>query len=683
MQYFSFFLLILSFNAFSQHSSFKNFKLKGELQKQWRTQQISQKGLQVKSESSAQTSNSLYRKIFGQENSTGANSPFGSLLFKRINELIKNNYQQIGTQQAQTLLKHQQDFGGDVKNFSGFHWEKPAGTFSIGVNRQLSPDLFNSERWIVHDTFVVSVNATSFLSQLKESNLVDIENESIKAFTGVTWQRVYSTYHFSSSFAAGVMADFSKLFMPFIYFNPEKMRELPQDEILMMEDYFSASAGAVFSPPPVQGFSFTAGAYAKYTKANKVSIQSLGIDDERDNDEFLRISVETSQGQSVGATLALQLDFFNLLKLTLLSADLEYEFERSAKNHLRFYWDDFEEILGHPDYKKDFKKILNGKFINSPFYLDKIVSSEERLQENLSSRYGILVMSKMKKSSTELVRIIKEGKTKTFFTHHSESTQITQGFFSKLLNIFLNQKLEMELAVRNKSLMSKILDIEYESETEEDTMVVESSKKFSITLSAKFRAGTPQDRRFHNKKTQSFIEHYTPLGSEYKNLIKDKKLQGPIEVNSFVRIGEDSINYFNSIPLDEAFYTIARNCGLKKEIALKYKTESYRSRKLRRWRLGKKGCVKNVGNLLLSYREELTEKKQMNLHKLKKFLMKFYKKNQDIRYFLGLFGKDKVFIHGNLEGLTAEGLPFQSFFQTGDFQGFGLVDNYRRESQIN
>ncbi len=681
------FVISTASSAFS--TEFKHFKLKGLL-KQKDQSENSQTKRVMESSVSLGIDDALYDKIFGRKiiqegfsksTKEEAPSPFeNSLLFKKIIDMLKGSYDDIGKTQAQTLLKHKQDFGGGVENFSGFSWEKPAGTFSIGVNRQLSPDLFNSERWIVHDTFVISIDATTFLNKLSQENLIAIDAGVISAFAGVTWQRVYSTYHFSSSFASGIMADFSKLFMPFIYFNPNKIADLPQDEILMMEDYFSFRAGGIVTTPPVYGFSFSAGAHMAFSKTSKVSIQSLGIEDPRDKDEFLRVTTENIKSKAVGAAASVQLDFFNILKLTLLSAELTYELEQSQKNHLKFYWEDIPQITAKGSYSKEFKKLLKGKFIDIDFFTDRVVGHEERLSENLTSRYGILTISKMKRTDTDYVRIVKGDESKTFFNHHSENIKVVQSFFSKLFSVFINQKLDFDVAVRNNSLSLKSIDIEYESNKKENDMIVDDEEKFSILITHQYQAAKVHKKKFFNKKARYFLERYTPLGREYSQLIKDKKLESPVSFESMVRVQKEGLYYFHHLSDSKVFYTIAKNCGMSSSQARKYASESYRRRYLRRWRVGKKACVKSTGNLFYDYISGVREKGTMNLKKLKAFLTKFYKKNENYRYFLDLFGEDKVFVHGSLEAITDQGLPFQTYFKNGEFKGYGVIDNYRKKN---
>ncbi len=193
-----FFLLVISLvssTVYSQTHQFQHLKLKGLLKEQNLIgHMVESKSFKQKNNKAVATQKQIYSKIFGAEKVSESllkakdepDSPFeNSLLFEKITQMLQGNYEEIGRAQAQTLLNHHQDFGGGVKNFSGFSWEKPAGTFSIGVNRQLSPDLFDSERWIVHDTLVIHIDAATFLNKLKEAQLLDIDTAQLRAYAGI------------------------------------------------------------------------------------------------------------------------------------------------------------------------------------------------------------------------------------------------------------------------------------------------------------------------------------------------------------------------------------------------------------------------------------------------------------------------------------------------------------------
>ncbi len=100
-------------------------------------------------------------------------------------------------------------------NFSGFSWQRPEANFQLYVNRQLSPDLFSS-KWIVHDTFLVGVEASTLLTNMREQDMIDLSDEAIGAFAGLSFVREYKYSHFASTFLEGLQADYSKLFLSFI-----------------------------------------------------------------------------------------------------------------------------------------------------------------------------------------------------------------------------------------------------------------------------------------------------------------------------------------------------------------------------------------------------------------------------------------------------------------------------------
>ena len=204
----------------------------------------------------------------------------------------------------------------------------------------------------------------------------------------------------------------------------------------------------------------------------------------------------------------------------------------------------------------------------------------------------------MKQSETEFVRIIKKNSSKTFYRHHSESMKVVQSLVSKIFNVIINRILDFDVGVKNMSTASKSLDIEYESSSDENDMIVDDEEKFSVLITHQYQASNTHKKihKFYNKKARYYLSQITPISNEMNPLVKTHKLRGPLKIVSSIRITKDGLKHFHEQSEDEIYYLIAKNCNLSEEKSQEMKRADYRARKLRRWQAGKMACVKHSGN---------------------------------------------------------------------------------------
>jgi hypothetical protein len=350
-------------------------------------------------------------------------------LLQRIKEAIGDRYNQIGEEQTRDLLFNR-DIGGGVLNFSGFSWQKPLVNVGLDVNREVAPTLFGDE-WLVHDTLYIIINAQTFLGQLNDDGIIDMTESEIGAFAGISLIREYKYTHTAESYMDGLTSDFSKLFLSFTKFNPNHVLSMPEYEFMSREDKYTFNAGGFVNSPPMYGMSLRAGVLVNVGYSNKLTIQSLGENDNPKGDEFLRISIDKEVSAGADFHLSLQADFFNLLQITILSMDLAYEFASANKTYLSIYERDRERFASSSVHWDEFAGIVKSQTQTVNHLRDNVVSLEERKRQNFSSKFAFLLVGSLKKRETEQVRIIKDGVEKIFFKHYSESLRYIQRFFLK------------------------------------------------------------------------------------------------------------------------------------------------------------------------------------------------------------------------------------------------------------
>lgn len=598
-------------------------------------------------------------------------------LLQRIRDGLGNRYERIGEQEARDVLFNR-DFGGGVRNFSGFSWQKPLVNIGLDVNREVAPNLFG-DQWLVHDTLYIVINAQSLLGQLNEDGILDMSKSEIGAFAGVGFVREYKYTHLANSYIEGLTSDFSKLFLSFTKFQPNEVLNMPPYELMSREDKYTFNAGGFVSSPPVQGVSVRAGVLVNVGYSNKLTIQSLGENDSPKENEFLRMSIDKEVSAGVDVHLSLQADFFNLLQVTILSWDLGYEFASSNKTYLSFYEEDKDRFARDSRKWDEFSALVKSQTQDVNALVENVVTLEQRKRENLTSQFSFLLAGSLKKRETEQVRIIKEGVEKVFFKHYSESIKFIQNFFSRIFNKIIYKLFDWDIGVKNAAESKKTMKVEFESIAGIGQGNVEDEKDFSLQFNMEFKTAKTH-RWFHKLYRREAIKHLgliTNLESDYAQLVDQKKLRGPLAIKTKVVVESAGLEYFSSLDENQIFDTLMHVC---KSSNSKWRDAERRKKALRRIQIGKSNrCMKLLGNKFMEYHEDRVQFLRINLMKLKSFLGSYFKRISRYTDFFYLFGEENTFLTGEFSATSEQGGSFKTYFNQGDFRGLGVIDTFMRD----
>lgn len=590
--------------------------------------------------------------------STGPWEGQDSLLYSQIQGWLGTQYQGIGTQEANQVNAYNNAFNLGTQNFSGFSWQKPFGGFNLYVDRQLSPEL-GTDRWVIMDTFTIMIEATTFLGKLNEGGVVSMSDSEIAAFAGIKLKRIYTTYKYAESFMQGLITDYTSLFLPFLAHSPRRVLGMKQGELMKREDQWSMGAGGLIDSPPFYGLSFHAGALAELSYQSVITMRAIDKSEEVKPGEFLRISHHSAQRKSAGVTAGLQLDFFKILQLTLLSYDLSYAAETSKEFNLSFAEKDREALTNNPEVSKEFARLLRR---NSPEirYLEPYVAFLKEGEESEStSRVMLLLWGNLKKAALEKTRVIKDNTVKEFFTHHSESIRMVQNFWSRLFSSFIFRIFQFNSYIQNEAAFIRKLKMEYEStlpqSPDPEKMWVESTEQFSMNLALSYEAART-DRwsdKSYKKDMVKFLERYTNLPANYRTMLRNEELVGPTQAVLNVKVMGDGLAYFNELTHKEVELVFSDICDEDKD------------------------CMKELMTPYLQYKKIWTDLQRLELYQLKKLMSVLSKRLKSLGPLHGLFG-DYVFIHGTFRATSRQGFPFSTTFSSGQFRGLGVIDTYRR-----
>jgi hypothetical protein len=582
-----------------------------------------------------------------------------SLLYGQIRDWLDNRYQGIGQAESERVALFNNQFNLGVQNFSGFSWQKPFGGFGIYTDRQLSPDLFDANRWIVMDTFTVVIEATSFLGKMNEAGAVDMTTSEIAAFAGINFKRVYTTFHFANSFMEGLVADYRYLFLPFLAHTPNGALELNNGRVLRREDTWSAALGGLIESPPWYGFSFSAGAMAEITNQSTLTLQSVTPQEANRPGEFLRVSHKSGITKSAGVTAALQLDFFKLIKFTLLSYDLEFSSEKSNEFQLSFREEHKNKLTDDSETAQEFAQVIRKNSPNIRYLEPFVTRLDQSHTTSTNSRTMLLLWGSLKKSSMEQVKVIKDQAVKIFFKNYNESIRLVQNFWSRLFSSFIFRIFQFNTIIKNDAAFTRKLNLEYEAtlpqSPDPNKMLIESQEQFSMMVSMSYQAARTDrwvDRSYKGDVVE-FMERFTTLSVELRNSVNKEDLKGPIMVSTNIRVMGDGLHFFNQLTEQQVINEFNLLCAKKSS------------------------CVKALRDPYLAYKKVYHDTGKLELALLKKMLTTFLKEIDDLASFQVLFGEN-AFVTGSLHATSRQGLPFSTAFSVGQFRGLGVIDTFKR-----
>lgn len=605
-----------------------------------------------------------------------------SLLYEEIRRQLEHSHQGIGQLQVNQIKTWNEQFNLGTQNFSGFSWQKPFGTASVHVDRQITPPLL-VDRWMILDSFVIRIEASTFLEKLKEAGLLE-EGWDIGAFAGINFTRTYYYWHFANSYNEALASDYSKLFMPFTMFNQQNIESMGDNEVITREDNWTASAGGVISSPPLYNLSLKGGVLAQFALKQRVSVQASAADPANVNAQRFSLGITSSQSKSVGSTIGLQLDFFNLLKITLLEADLTYQYTEGKSYALNLSAQQWQHISSDPVEGPEFRNILTG--FGEVKALEPYVSRlDENKIEDLKSQGSVLLWGKLKKTKTESIHTIKDNLVRVWFKSYSRSVKYVQSFWSRVFSTVFYALLKFPVGTRDVAIYSKEIVTEYEAthpqSAVEKIQRIESSEQFSFKLIQSYEASSTSrksDRTYKND-TIWFMDVFTSLSGDLIAAVKNDTLRGPLLVESSVLVEKAGFDYFVNRPVSDIFLQVAKVCGSKK--GEDWANDEKRPKLLKIYQYGNEKCVKDIGTsfigFITDYRANFLKP---SLYKFKAFLGPYYKKSENIADLIAIFGVDNTFVTGKIQATTNLGNTFVQHFSNGQFRGLGVIDNYYRST---
>lgn len=645
---------------------------------------------------------------YGSKKSIGIVDEDGPI-FKEILSDLSDKYEQIAQQQVE-VIEHDRStvvIGG--LNSIGINFQKSYVDFHLNVRRDLAPDLFDDKRWIVHDQFEVTVSAEKFLGKLKQEGLINIDEKVLAAYAGISFKRTYSYFHFAKNYNDGLTSDFSSLFFPFSKLRNLNFIESEEEGLIKRSDALSLKAAAFGQMPISQiGGVVRAGVIAKYEKVSELEIQQY--------DQKLTINQTSTKTKRLAAEFQLQADFFKLLRITLLSTELEYSLSESNSIMFQFTPSALEEILSNRYLSSELRKLVKGKTEEIPDLSKYLIAKEHRVEEEKKLRYTVLLRNGMKTSKTQKIEIIKNGEAQEFYKHQFEKTSYTETLKSKIFSAIIHAILKLNSKQNYKAKETKNLTIEYQGKENliRDDLEFDIQSNPNISLAFNREYFVQKTTGFFNRKYKKhaifYLENEGLVDPQIVHMLQRDYLLGPLTYEIKLITHREGLDYFNRLnqnivtdAIDSACHHYPRNQFFNfrnlfnhcvKELEDRYQQYFTDLTHRRISSVDHTTCDQEANNrgikkskrrkfikqCLVSktvYQNQNDQYRYIPMDEFKEFMQKFFEMNNVRESIAALFGENLNFQYGKFESRTSEEKTFTHYFHKGNFQGFGAIDNFR------
>lgn len=484
-------------------------------------------------------------------------------VYSQILREYENTYQTLGDRYAKSALKNGV-FGGT--NMIGWRHANDFSSFKVLFNRSIAPNLFSDEGYIVNDEMIIEIDISKFIKKMANDDNIKITDQNLLAFGGLIFKRTFRYNHFAQTLEDGLQTKFDHLFFIFKYFKTQNFNKLSEYDYITKEDSLTLSTGALGTAPVVDYVSVGAGLFLSTIKKSKVTIQKLGRDDEKQPDESLRVTSEDETTVSAGANITVLVDIFKLLQMTLFSYDFEYSFSKKFKVYMSL----FNTDLVNETKMQNVEKILSFKSFDNSLFANNLTSKETRQKEIKTSKYLAFIWGGVKKSSTEMIEILKSETIYRFFNHHYEKLSYKENLLSKVMVAVLGKLIGFEqLAARTQTKLYEV-NINYEAEVN----IIDSKADFNIfddnilSIDMAYRERIEQDSKKKKTELVSLLRDAVSSRSRqlafYSNYIDLPSFRAPWEFQSSISVDNKGIEYFMKKNINDVFDIFKKMCKSKR-----------------------------------------------------------------------------------------------------------------------
>lgn len=646
-------------------------------------------------------------------------------IFREVTQYFNEHSNAIASEQIDEIRESGglQAWGG--LNHIGLSFSKGFGNFSVELRRDVAPDLFSDDLWIATDQFDLYISATHLLGNLRDEEIIDITDEQLGLFAGVTFKRSYTYVHYEESYEKALAYNLDKLFFSYLNFRSENYLQIERGELLKKEDSISLAVGAAGNASIGTGLAAHVGALVKYNKLSYVTLQGVSADEVNYQGEWLRIASEKSSTLSAGVSAGVVADFLGVLQVSLLKYDFNYSLKESYSFALSFDDTDRDILANQSSLGREVASVLKQEEADERALAPYIVSHEQRKELAKDSRYQLLLFGGKKKAKTTHYKITKEDHLHSFFSHNFESGSYRQNIFSKLFGIVLKSFLDLKSIISNSEERSRAVTIQYKNKTnliesKKDLLYQEDDSEEKLSLNFIRNYYAYKGSRNNREELVEYLEKYSGVDPLVIDQVESGLLDKSLRFYSKYSMTKDGIDYFNHLNPEEVYKIFDRICDSSRprgffgwlsslfsscERKLKSQYDLYqielssnaldakmykrcesdmKSYSRRRGYLSSSRKRKYMNSCLqrLAQKSQSQRDRELPVWRMAKFMDHFLNKAESKVYYFQLFGVANVHVYGQVSGTTHSEQSFIHHFSEGNFKGIDLISNFQKNNGL-
>lgn len=641
MKAFVFYIVGLCFFSVKLYAyEFQNFKVDQK--------HLQQRQKQVASAATGTLSRSNSSSILKLQSFTPtleSDSDMESPLMQEIHSYLEQEFVSLSEEQRQVLWERGRRFDLGVKNFSGLTWQKPMGEYLLYVDRQILPSATN-DLWVATDRLVVAIKATTYLKSLQQQGVVEISGAQLAAFAGLEFRRVYEYHYYVNDYDQALSQNMDRLFLSFLHFVKPSPFLLSPGDRLKKSDVMGWHVGAKVNVPLQSQLSLTAGALVQGETLSSVEMMRSF-----DSDPSVGVQLLKQKTKRVGVELSLNLDFLNLLKITLLGFEYQYSSTESLSQILVFNSSDRSHLmLGSPVYK-DLTRLL--RFFKWGKNLEDFTKYKEDLR-SVKKTHQFHILGQGSRSSersqySDLLSV--RGEKRTLLQHQSDYMRFTRGFKQTLLSLGFSSVSGLGEIIGFKTLEQKSVDLQYSQGSTGSEFQWRFEQQFYVENVSKKQS---------RKKALKFLESFGQFDPQVVSVVKQKKLKKSLQVSVVGWLSPQAISHFESLSDLEVDQFVRRHCPDppldSEDLLAGLQTKRARNSCYRR---GIRSYEKYM-KVVQGHKSEAER-----IWALKDFVTFWNQQAHDYKDLHTLWGEQGVYLTGVLSGRTKSGEVWTTYFRKG------------------
>lgn len=581
-------------------------------------------------------------------------------LYEMILPFMENQGQEQAENKLKDLLNSNFSFSPKMPNLSGFDWKTKFQFINVSTRREF---IKKKNKILVQDLLELSIDAKSYLEKLKNDQIINISIDELNAFAGLRYHNIFKSTQEVDNLEQAHKLNFNLLLKPFSYLNLNDIKNIAQYSSIQNIHSFSLNAGINLSANFYYFLNLSANAGFEYSSLSENIFQI----EELNQHKILHISKQNQQSISANLNTSFSLDFYNIIKLTLVDFGTSFQSKKSKTSHYQIPIDDILEQ------EQSVQASFNHFLINTnhiPDFLKFYWTGEENNESKSSdTHFRFLFWNHSKGSYTESSHVKSRSSETSFFSTGENKIKTNYNLVGGLLTGILGDWATTIFGTGKEfqHYSSWRLQMEQNEEYFHETFYGEIRNNFYLKKKNGF---------WVRKKSREFGQYLFKIpyvDPSLKNAWYQGFLYKDILLDQNYIIGENALSTLKIISKSQLKVASMLHCGVNSP-----NTEQFPDWDSFDWKTQQ--CIYMIYNKVLKLQEaKLTQEIQNHA---KNFIKQFVKsvKNYDSLYYF--FGKQNISSSTYIKAKNAQGNLFTGSYDDQNYGQIQLVDLFKRNFNV-